>query len=217
MGDNGASVEDPTGQGLTSEIGIMVNGEVDTEEFMLKTLVYSFDNANAHETDKSQYFEIIANRAFYKDGWMASTTPENLPWQDHPVPSEDPVKDYKWELYDLTKDFTQSNDIAAKNPEKLKEMQKAFMEEAEKYQIFPFDDRYIDRVNLENRPNLNKGRTEYIFHQGTSRITEGMVPNMKNTLSSITAEVGVKSSQEGMIITQGEYFAGLALMLQKEY
>ncbi|MFH6996655.1 arylsulfatase [Flavobacterium sp. FlaQc-57] len=309
MGDNGASAEDPTGQGLTSEIGIMVNGEVDTEEFMLKhlddfggpwmaehysqswahamntpfqwdkkiashlggsrtgmviswparikqigqirsqfahitdivptvleaanipqpkkvdgfdqtpiagkSLVYSFDNANAPETHKTQYFEVIANRGFYKDGWLANTTPKNLPWQGHPIPSEDPVKDYKWELYDLTKDFSQANDIAAQNPEKLKEMQKAFMEEAEKYKVFPFDDRYIDRVNPENRPNLNKGRSQFTFHQGTSRITEGMAPNMKNTSFSITADVEVKAGQEGMIITQGGYFAGLALMLQK--
>ncbi len=309
MGDNGASAEDPTGQGLTSEIGIMVNGEVDTEEFMLKnldefggpwmaehyshswahamntpyqwdkkiashlggsrtgmvfswpngikqvgqtrsqfahitdivptileaahipepkkvdgfeqvpiagkSLVYTFDNATAPETHKTQYFEVIANRAYYKDGWLASTTPKNLPWQGHPIPSEDPVKDYKWELYDLNKDFTQSEDVAAKYPEKLKEMQKAFMQEAEKYKVFPFDDRYIDRVNPENRPNLNKGRTEFVYHQGTSGITEGMAPNMKNTSFTITADIDVKVGQDGMIITQGGYFAGFALMLQK--
>jgi arylsulfatase A-like enzyme len=309
MGDNGSRAEDPTGQGLTSEIGIMVNGEVDNEDFMLKhlddfggpwmaehfshswahamntpyqwdkkiashlggsrtgmviswpaqikqvgqirsqfthitdlvptileaanipqpkmvdgfkqepmagkSLVYSFNNASAPETHTTQYFEIIANRALYKDGWMACTTPRNLPWQGHPVPSEDPVKDYKWELYDLTKDFSQTDNVAASHPEKLKEMQKAFMEEAEKYKVFPLDDRYIDRVNPENRPNLNKGRTEFIFHEGTSRITEGMAPNMKNTSFSITAEIEVKAGAEGMIITQGGYFAGFALMLQK--
>ena len=309
MGDNGASAEDPTGYGLTSELGVLANGLVDTEEYMLKhldefggawqaehysqswahamnapyqwdkkiashlggsrtgmviswparikqtgqvrsqfahitdivptileaanipapksvdgfkqepmagtSLVYSFDNANAPETHTTQYFEVIANRAIYKDGWMASTTPKNLPWQGHPVPSEDPVKDYKWELYDLTKDFTQSNNIAAKNPEKLKEMQAAFMAEAAKYKVFPFDDRYIDRVNPENRPNLNKGRNEFVYHEGNSRITEGMAPNMKNTSFTITAEVEVKAGEEGMIITQGGYFGGLALMLQK--
>jgi arylsulfatase A-like enzyme len=309
MGDNGASAEDPTGHGLTSEIGIMVNGEVDTEEFMLKhlddfggpwmaehyshswahamntpyqwdkkiashlggsrtgmviswparikqvgqirsqfthitdivptileaanipvpktvdgftqepmagkSLVYTFDNATAPETHTTQYFEIIANRAIYKDGWMACTTPKNLPWQGKPVPSEDPINDYKWELYDLTKDFSQTNNIAAKNPEKLKEMQKAFMDEAAKYKVFPLDDRYIDRVNPENRPNLNKGRTAFVYYEGSSRITEGMAPNMKNTSYTITAEVDVKAGDEGMILTQGGYFGGSALMLQK--
>lgn len=180
-----------------------------------KSLVYSFDDAKAPERHTSQYFEVIANRGFYKDGWMANTTPRNLPWQGHPVPSQDPVKDYKWELYDLTKDYSQSHDIAAQNPEKLKEMQNAFMEEAKKYEVFPFDDRYIDRVNPANRPNLNKGRTEFVYHEGDSRITEGMAPNLKNTSFSITAEIEVKAGQEGMIITQGGYFGGLALMLQK--
>ena len=187
----------------------------DQETMAGKSLVYTFDDAAAAETHTTQYFEIIANRALYKDGWMASTTPRNLPWQGHPVPSEDPVNDYKWELYDLTKDFSQSEDVAAQNPEKLKEMQQAFMEEAEKYKVFPLDDRYIDRVNPENRPNLNKGRTEFIFHEGTSRITEGMAPNMKNTSFSINAEVTDKAGEQGMIITQGGYFAGFAFMLQK--
>jgi arylsulfatase A-like enzyme len=309
MGDNGASAEDPTGQGLTSEIGVLVNGVQDNEEFMLKhlddfggpwmaehysngwahamntpyqwdkkiashlggtrtgmviswpkgikqtgqirsqyahitdivptileaakipqpkmvdgfeqqpmagkSLVYTFDNAKAPETHTTQYYEIIANRAIYKDGWLASTTPRNLPWQGHPVPSEDPEKDYKWELYDLTKDFSQTDNIADKNPAKLKEMQKAFNEEALKYEVYPLDDRYIDRVNPENRPNLNKGRTSYVYHEGTSRITEGMAPNLKNTSFSITAEITVKAGDEGVIITQGGYFAGFALMLQK--
>lgn len=309
MGDNGASAEDPTGQGLTSEIGIMVNGEKDTEEFMLKnldefggpwtqehysqswahamntpyqwdkkiashlggtrtgmviswpkrikqtgqirsqyahitdivptileaakipapttvdgfkqvpmagkSLIYSFDNASAPETHTTQYYEIIANRGIYKDGWLANTTPRNLPWQGHPIPSEDPMKDYKWELYDLKKDFSQTDNVAAQNPEKLKELQKAFLEEGRKFNVFPLDDRYIDRVNPENRPNLNKGRTSYVYHEGNSRITEGMAPNMKNTSFSIIADIEVKAGDEGMIITQGGYFAGLALMLQK--
>ena len=309
MGDNGASAEDPTGNGLTSEIGIIVNGVKDTEEYMLKhlddfggpwmaehysqswahamntpyqwdkkiashlggtrtgmviswparikqtgqvrsqyahitdivptileaakipapttvdgfkqvpiagkSLVYSFDNASAPETHSTQYYEIIANRGIYKDGWLANTTPKILPWEGGHEASKDPENDYKWELYDLKKDFSQVDNIAEKNPEKLKEMQKVFMEEAAKYKVFPLDDRYIERVDPKNRPNLNKGRTRFIYHSGNSRITEGMAPNMKNASFSITAEVEVREGEEGMIITQGGYFAGLALMLQK--
>jgi len=309
MGDNGASAEDPTGHGLTSEIGIMVNGEQDTEDFMLKNLdnfggpwlaehysqswahamntpyqwdkkiashlggsrtgmviswparikqvgqmrsqfthitdvvptileaanipapdsvdgfkqepmagvsmMYTFDSATAPERHTTQYFEIIANRAIYKDGWMANTTPKILPWEGTHAASADPLNDYKWELYNLNTDFSQADNIAAKNPQKLKEMQQAFMVEAAKYKVFPLDDRYIERVNPENRPNLNKGRTHYEFYEGSSRITEAMAPNMKNTSYSITADIDVKAGDEGMIITQGGYFAGTALMLLK--
>ncbi|WET02988.1 arylsulfatase [Flavobacterium sp. YJ01] len=309
MGDNGASAEDPTGHGLTSEIGIMVNGEVDTEEFMLKnidnfggpwmaehysqswahamntpyqwdkkiashlggsrtgmviswpakikqtgqirsqfthitdivptileaatlpvpksvdgfvqepmagtSIEYTFDSAKAPEKHTTQYFEIIGNRAIYKDGWIASTTPKILPWEGNHPASKDPVNDYKWELYDLNTDFSQTNDIAAKNPKKLKELQDEFNKEASKYEVYPLDDRYIERLNPENRPNFNKGRNEFIYHQGSSRITEGMAPNMKNTSYSIKADIEVKSGDEGMIITQGGYFGGTALMLLK--
>jgi arylsulfatase len=179
------------------------------------SLVYTFDAASAPERHTTQYFEIIANRAIYKDGWIASTTPKILPWEGGHEASKDPLNDYKWELYDLKNDFSQADNVAAKYPEKLKELQKAFMAEAAKYKVFPLDDRYIERVNPENRPNLNKGRTKYIYNQGTTRITEGMAPNMKNTSYSITAEIDVKAGADGMIITQGGYFAGTALMLQK--
>ena len=90
------------------------------------SMAYTFDkaNANAPSTRKTQYFEMIANRGIYHDGWYANTTPPHGPWiLNAPLPAPN---DYKWELYNLNEDYSQANDLAAKMPDKLKEMQALF-------------------------------------------------------------------------------------------
>src|SRR3984893_17672091 len=82
------------------------------------SMVYSFDDAKAPSTHRTQYFEMFANRAIYNDGWVAATTPPLAPWS---VGKTIPVDDYKWELYDVTKDFSEANDLAAKEPKTLHE------------------------------------------------------------------------------------------------
>jgi arylsulfatase len=178
------------------------------------SLLYTLNDAKAPERHKVQYFEIVANRAIYKDGWMANTTPKRLPWVGMGPTSPDPVHEYKWELYDLSKDFAQARDLAKDNPAKVKELQDLFMAEAKKYQVLPLDDSYIERVRPENRPQHNVGRTSYTYFPGTKRITEGMAPNMKNTSYSITADVEIPAGgANGVILTQGGYFGGTVLML----
>lgn len=178
------------------------------------SFLYSFDNANAPERHTTQYFEIIANRAIYKDGWMANTTPVTGPWSNKLAEKPETVLDYKWELYNLQDDFTQSKDLAAQNPQKLAELQKVFMDEAAKNQVFPLDDRYVERANPENRPQHNVGRTSYTYYEGTTRITEGMAPDMKNRSYSITADVNVPSGgANGVLMTQGGWLGGNALLV----
>lgn len=178
------------------------------------SLAYTFDDGRAVERHKTQYFEIIANRAIYHDGWMASTTPKRLPWVSAGKSSSDPANDYQWELYDLNHDFTQSTNVAAKNPEKLGELQRLFMSEAEKNQVFPLDDRYAERANPENRPDPNPGRTSFTYYPGAVRITEGMAPVLKNRSFSVTAFVEVpEKGAEGILMTQGGWFGGMALAL----
>lgn len=178
------------------------------------SMMYLLDDANAPEQHTTQYFEIIANQGIYHDGWMANTTPKRLPWVGFGDSSPDPFNDYEWELYNLNEDFTQSKNLAAENPEKLKELRALFLSEAEKNKVFPLDDRYIERAAAENRPQHNVGRTEYTYYEGVSRISESMAPNMKNQSYSITAEVEIPAGgAEGMLLTQGGWFGGNALML----
>ncbi len=173
---------------------------------------YTFDGTNAPERHTTQYFEIIANRAIYHDGWMANTTPKRLPWVGVGKSSEDPVTDYQWELYNLKTDFSQSKNLAAQYPQKLKEMQALFMEEAAKNKVFPLDDRYVERAL--NLPRPNPGRKSFTYYPGTIRIPVELGPDLLNRSWSITATVDIPSNgAQGILLQQGGYFGGLAFAL----
>src|SRR5262249_26699542 len=113
---------------------VMVNG-VAQKPIEGVSMAYTWDkaNANAPSTHRTQYFEMFGNRGMYHDGWYANTRPISPPWDLAATPNPDVVNSYTWELYDLTKDWTQDNDLAAANPAKLKELQDLFMMEATKY------------------------------------------------------------------------------------
>lgn len=178
------------------------------------SLIPSFDKADAEEHHRTQYFEVIANQGIYHDGWMANTAPKRLPWVSRGPSTKDPYEEYEWQLYNLDEDFSQSRNLAADNPDKLQELRTLFLDEASKNQVLPLDDRYLERVAPENRPQHNKGRNVYTYFPGATRITEGMAPNMKNTSYSITGTITVPpTGAEGMIVTQGGWFGGNALYL----
>src|SRR4029077_7353746 len=110
------------------------------------SMAYTFDsaNANAPSTRKTQYFELICNRGIYHDGWYACPPPPVPPWVlNSKMP--DP-KDYKWELYNITEDYSQANNLAEKRPDKLKELQALFVKEAAKYQVLPLDNSSFARA-----------------------------------------------------------------------
>jgi len=177
------------------------------------SLLYAFDNANAPTKHPTQYFEMMGNRGIYHNGWMASTTPLRLPWVNYGVtPSPD---DFKWELYDITKDFTQANNLAASNPAKLKEMQQVFDQEAKKYNVYPLDSSMAERVDPAIRPSLTRGRNDFVYYAGMTRIPEASAPDVKNKSFSVTAEVEVPASgtASGVLGTLGGRFGGWALLV----
>jgi len=177
------------------------------------SLVYTFDNATVATRHNVQYFELVGNRAIYKDGWMASTTPLRLPWVT--MGSEPNPDDFKWELYNITQDFSQANDLAASNPTKLKELQDAFDVEARKYNVYPLDSSFASRADPAIRPSLTRGRTEFTYYPGMVRIPEGSAPDFKNKSWAIAAEVNVPSNgASGVLATIGGRFGGWALLMQ---
>jgi len=103
-------------------------------------MVYTFDqsNANAPSTRTTQYFEMAANRAIYHDGWIAATTPFAPPWDLATGTLPDVTTGYKWELYNIAEDYSENNDLADKNPDKLRELQALFKTEAGKYMSSPW-------------------------------------------------------------------------------
>jgi arylsulfatase len=178
------------------------------------SLVYTFDNAKAPTRHNVQYFEMIGNRAIYKDGWMASTTPLRLPWVTAAGVAEPNPDDFKWELYNINEDFSQANDLAAKNPAKLKELQAAFEVEAKKYNVYPLDSSFATRVDPSIRPSLTRGRNEFTYYQGMTRIPEGSAPDFKNKSWTVAAEIAVpERGAEGVLGTMGGRFGGWVLWM----
>jgi arylsulfatase len=175
------------------------------------SMAYSFTNASAPSARQTQYFEMLGNRAIYHDGWMASTTPLRLPWVFSTNVDPD---DFQWELYRISEDFSAADNLAAQNPDKLKELQAVFDREAKKYNVYPLDSSLAERLDPSIRPNLTRGRSEFTYYPGMLRIPEATAPNVRNTSYSVIAEVEVpEGGANGVLATQGGRFGGWGLLL----
>ena len=176
------------------------------------SMSYAFADASAPSRHTTQYFEITGNRGMYKDGWIASTTPLRPPWVI--TGAEPNPDDFPWELYRVTSDFSQAKNVAAQNPQKLKELQTLFMAEAARYNVLPLDSSFADRADPSLRPGFNRGRTDFTYYPGMIRIPEANAPDIKNKSYRITAEVEIpKGGAEGILATQGGRFGGWGLMV----
>jgi arylsulfatase len=181
------------------------------------SMTYTFDPAaagpNVPSKHETQYFEMVGNRAIYHDGWIAATTPPSAPWLlGATMP---PLGNYKWELYNVAKDYSENNDLAAQQPDKLKEMQALFLTEAAKYQVFPLDNSGFVRV-LAPKPSTIAGKTEFTYTGVNAGIPFGNAPGILDKDYTITAEITVpKGGAEGMIVTEGGRFGGYGMFLQK--
>src|SRR5262245_15793973 len=174
------------------------------------SMVYTWNkaNANAPSARKTQYFEMFGNRGIYHEGWYANTSPVSPPWLLGATPPRDVMNAYKWELYNLTEDWTQNNDLAAANPDKLKEMQELFMTEAAKYHVLPLDNSLATRM-VTQRPSLAAGRNQFIYSGTLTGIPMGDAPSLLGTSYTIKVEVDVpEDGGDGILATQGGRFGG---------
>ena len=179
------------------------------------SMMYTFDkkNENAPSTHHTQYFEMFGDRAIYHDGWIASTKVMRPPWVT--LAPNTNVLDFPWELYDLKNDWTQYDDIAAKNPAKLKTLQALFWKEAEKYQVLPLDSSVVTRI-ITPRPSLSAGRNVFTWTHRITGIPNGDAPSLLNTSYNFKAEVEIpQGGAEGMLITQGGRFGGYGFYVLK--
>jgi len=183
------------------------------------SFLYTFEDAKATSRHTQQYFEIFGNRAMYKDGWIACARLDRTPWQLDPeqlkkfAPGSgwDPDKD-KWELYNIDEDFSEANDLAAKHPEKLAELQKLFWEEAEKYHVTPL---LGGMAVFYGFPVPAAERTKFTYYPGTENIASGMIPHIYNRSYSIRADLDIpKDGAEGVIVAEGDLLGGFALYVQ---
>jgi arylsulfatase len=181
------------------------------------SFAYTFDQANADAPSrhKTQYFEMFGDHAIYHEGWIASTKVIRPPWDVLGAVNQDPFNNCTWELYDLTRDWTQFDDVAAKHPEKVKELKEIFRKEAEKYQVLPLDASVATRL-VQPRPNITAGRTEFVYTKPMTGVPQGDSPLLLNTSYTITADIEVsEGGAEGMILTSGGRFGGYGFYVLK--
>jgi len=181
------------------------------------SFAYTFDagNAKAPSRHKTQYFEMFGQYALYDDGWLLSTKVNRAPWQAFGPANPDPLNNQVFQLYDLRQSWNQENDVAAQNPQKVKEMRQKFVAEARKHQVFPMDASVAARI-VAPRPNITAGRTEFVYTRPMTGLPQGDSPFILNASYTFTADIEVpQGGAEGMIVTSGGRFAGYGFYLLK--
>lgn len=187
-----------------------VNG-VEQSEMAGIEMNYSFNNAKADSKRKTQYFEVGGHMAIYHEGWVAASF-HGVPWAfTGSVGFDDEV----WELYNVTEDFSQANNLAEANPEKLAELKTIFDQEAKKFNVYPLDDRYAERALNPLRPSITRGKKHFKYYQGTVRIPEGGTPPVYSRSHSITSKLNYKNGDEGVIVAVGGNVAGYSFYIKE--
>jgi arylsulfatase A-like enzyme len=188
-----------------------VNG-IEQDSIEGTSFAYTFNDSAAKEKHTVQYFEMFGNRAMYKDGWYARTI-HRAGWSAKPIR---PLQDDIWELYNSSEDFSLANNVAAQNPDKLKELQALFMDEAEKHHVLPLDDRLLERANakLAGRPDLMGDRTSVTYGEGMKGMQTDIFINMRNTSYTITTDLDVSANANGVIVCQGGKFGGFSFYVK---
>ena len=181
------------------------------------SMVYTWDkaNANAPSKRKTQYFEIFGNRAIYQDGWMAVTNPVTTPWEGvKGNPTTDVMNGFRWSLYNLNEDPTETNDLAAKEPERLLMMQQLWIMEATRNNVFPLNNSQLPILTAE-RPGPAAGRTKFEYFAPQVSTQFAVAPGIINRSYAITADIEVpQGGANGVLVTQGGRFSGWGLYLK---
>ncbi|MCP8937934.1 arylsulfatase [Alsobacter sp. SYSU M60028] len=181
------------------------------------SMAYTWDKANAAapSTHHTQYFEMMGVQGLYDDGWMLSAVPVRAPWQLLGAATADPASAYKFELYNVAKDWTQNQDLAAAEPRRLREMQQLMFAEFGRNNVLPLDASVATRL-VSPRPSLSAGRSNFVYTAPVTGIPDGAAPSLLNTSYTITADIEVPASgAEGVVVTEGGRFGGWGLYLLK--
>ncbi|HTN48135.1 MAG TPA: arylsulfatase [Burkholderiaceae bacterium] len=181
------------------------------------SFVYTFDaaNAKAPSRHKLQYFEMMGQWALYDDGWLLSTKVNRAPWQAFGPANPDPLNKQTFQLYDLRTSWNQTDDVAAKYPQKVKELRVKFVAEAKKYQVFPMDASVAARI-VAPRPNITAGRTEFVYTRPMTGLPQGDSPFILDSSYTFSADIEVpQAGAEGVIVTSGGRFGGYGFYLLK--
>ncbi|TWU27970.1 arylsulfatase [Novipirellula artificiosorum] len=174
------------------------------------SFAYTFDSPDAAEQKTSQYFDIMGSRGIYHEGWMASTFGPRIPWVAAmpDLSNWDPMQD-EWQLFDTRNDFSLMNDLASENPEKLEELKKLFMEEAEENKVLPIGGALYTGLNPQEMKRSSN--IQWTLFEGITRIPESEAPNVRNGNLRVEIEAEVPESVSGVLFAMGGYAGGVSL------
>jgi arylsulfatase len=191
---------------------VRVNG-VDQMPLDGISMIYTLNAPDAPSRRTHQLFELQGNAALYADGWWANSKPTRAPW-DFAGPGGLPTEG-QWELYDLGEDFSQSTDLAALYPDRLKGMKERFWREAAEGQVLPIDNRSFARWDTANRPSLLGARTSFDFGPSPRRITGGAFPDLSGRSWRADASIEIaRADAHGTIVMNGTHSSGWTLALR---
>ncbi|GAB3102394.1 arylsulfatase [Aestuariicella hydrocarbonica] len=180
-----------------------------------KSMLYSFDEADVASVRTTQYYEVLGNRGIYHDGWLASTTPRNMPWDIASVRGGSDVTSYPWELYNLNEDFSQSRNVAAQYPQKLEELKKIFDQEARNNYVYPIQDSGGNARAMRMIKAAGTFRDEYEFWGPGIQLQLVSSPPIYKMPFVLTAEIDVpEGGADGVIVAAGSYFSGWSFYLK---
>jgi arylsulfatase len=190
------------------------------------SFAFTFDDAKAPSRHTQQYFEILGNRAMYKDGWLACWRLDRIPWKIDPetlsrfAPGKWNPDNDKCELYNLDEDFSQADDVADKYPDKVRELTALFWSEAEKYQVLPL---LGEMATVWGFPKGSPDQTKFTYYNGTENISSGMIPPIYNRSYSISADldnpghygvIGLRPGVAGVIVAESSFLGGFSLYVE---
>ncbi|MEZ5277074.1 MAG: arylsulfatase [Opitutaceae bacterium] len=173
------------------------------------SMAKSLSDASAADSKPTQYFDNNGSRGIYHEGWYACTFGPLIPWLNaqKDLADWDSAKDV-WELYDLTKDFSQAHDLAAEYPEKLAELKELFLAEAEDNKVFPLGAGIWLRLHPEDR--IKTPYTSWTFDDTTTRMPEFTAPAVGNHSNTITLDVETGEDANGVLYAMGGSGGGLS-------
>lgn len=178
------------------------------------SLAYTFGDPKAPTRKKVQYFDNNGSRAIYQDGWIAATFGPLVPWLPGApgLATWDSAKD-KWELYQITKDFSEANDLASKEPKRLADLQKVFDEQARANKVYPLGAGIWLRLHPEDR--IKSPYTSWRFDATTTRMPEFSAPGLGREDNAVTIDAELGENASGVLYALGGAGGGVTLYMDK--
>jgi arylsulfatase A-like enzyme len=177
------------------------------------SMKYTFDNAAASPVAKTQFFDNNGSRGIYQDGWYACTFGPLRPW----IPAQKGLDQWDskadvWELYNLNEDFSQANDLAAQEPERLKNMQALFLEQAKENKNLPIGAGIWLRLHPEDA--ITSPYKSWVFNSSTKRMPEFSAPGLGKKSNKVVIDMEVPANANGVLYALGGGSGGLTLFME---